>query len=229
MQRQTASGPATVSTSQAAPPRTLRFLLILFAWTTLLFWLPTVRSAFDGPTYEWNLFGFGGKGLAGDYWFVLLGSAVALALQVLGWLRGRTVAQWLLLCWFGLLAAGAVYLAVTAPDSFRFRGDTLGIDVSLAWVAPLLFGAATALAGALLITERRRARPAVSWSRRNSVWLAALAGLLPLQFVLLRFGEPDGITDQVGVLVTIVQWLLVGRALRPETRYIAQNFGGRAE
>jgi hypothetical protein len=35
-----------------------------------------------------------------------------------------------------------------------------------------------------------------------------------VQFVLLRFGEPHGITDQVGVLATIVQWLLVGRALR---------------
>lgn len=198
-----------------AIPFLLRFLLILFAWTTLLFWLPAVRSLFDGISYEWGVFGFHGKGVGGDYWFVALGSACALTIQWLGWRGHRLTANWLLLAWFGFLAAVAAYLAVTAPESFRFRGDTLGMDISLAWIAPLLFGAAVAMVITLLLKERRRA-PAQDrhWTRRNTTWIGGLIALLPLQFVLLRFGQPDGITDQVGVVLTIVQWLLVSRALR---------------
>ena len=199
-------------------PLMLRLLLILFAWTTLPFWLPTVRSAFDGPTYQWELFGFRGEGLAGDYWFVLLGSALSLCVQALGW-RGwrgrRTVASWLLLGWFGLLTAGAVHLALTAPQSFRFRGDTLGLDFSLAWAAPLLLGAAAAMAAALLLTGGSREPAPRRWTRRNAAWAAALLGALPLQLALLRLGQPHGLTDQAGVVITIVQWLLAGRALRP--------------
>lgn len=201
--------------SSPAVPFLLRFLLILFAWTTLLFWLPAVRSLFDGISYEWGVFGFHGKGLGGDYWFTALASACALTVQWLGWRRHRITAKWLLLAWFGFLAAVAAYLAVAAPESFRFRGDTLGVDISLAWVAPLLFGAAVAMAITLLLKERRRVpAQAPRWTRRNTVWLGGLIALLPLQLVLLRFGQPDGITDQVGVVLTIVQWLLVGRALR---------------
>lgn len=197
-------------------PFLLRFLLILFAWTTLLFWLPTVRSLFDGVSYEWGVLGFRGAGLGGDYWFVALASACALAVQWLGWRGKRLAAEWLLLGWFGAIAAGSMHLALTAPESFRFRGDTLGLDFSLAWIAPLLFGAVVAVAITLLVKEQRRARaPAPRWTRRNTTWLGALIGLLPVQLVLLRFGPPDGLTDQVGVVITIVQWLLVGRALRP--------------
>jgi hypothetical protein len=36
-----------------------------------------------------------------------------------------------------------------------------------------------------------------------------------VQFLLLQFGEPHGTTDQIGVVITILQWLLVGAALRP--------------
>jgi hypothetical protein len=35
-----------------------------------------------------------------------------------------------------------------------------------------------------------------------------------MQFVLLRFGEPHGLTDQAGVILTVLQWLLLGWALR---------------
>jgi hypothetical protein len=33
--------------------------------------------------------------------------------------------------------------------------------------------------------------------------------MLPLQFVLLRFGEPHGLRDQVGVVLTMLQWLIL--------------------
>lgn len=42
-----------------------------------------------------------------------------------------------------------------------------------------------------------------------------LVCLLPIQFVLLRLGPPDGLADQVGVVNTMAQWLLLGTALKP--------------
>ena len=54
---------------------------------------------------------------------------------------------------------------------------------------------------------------------RSETWFGRapriLIAALPLQLVLLRFGEPNGRLDQVGVLLTIAQWMLVGFALKP--------------
>lgn len=199
------------------PDRTLRALLTWTALTTLVFWLPTVRGAFDGPSYQWALVGFGGRGLHGDYWFPVLGSALALATQILGWRGARPPFHVLLLGWHLLLAIGISYVAVAQAEEFRLRGDTLGIDVSLAWVGPLLFGIPAALAcrWGWRDLRRRRHEPVPPWCRRNTLWLAGLVLLLPAQFALLRPGPPRSIADQLGVLLTIVQWLLLGRALRP--------------
>ncbi len=60
-------------------------------------------------------------------------------------------------------------------------------------------------------------RRVARWSRANTIWLGGLLALLPVQFVLLRFGSPSGTTDVVGVLITIMQWMLLTAALRPRS------------
>jgi hypothetical protein len=73
-----------------------------------------------------------------------------------------------------------------------------------------------------MVRDARRAspRPALTdWTHRNTRWVLALAALLPMQFVLLRIGEPHGSTDQIGVLITIVQWFLLSIALRASGRF----------
>ena len=55
----------------------------------------------------------------------------------------------------------------------------------------------------------------ILWSQRNKKLLAAFFLLLPIQFVLLRFGEPHGTTDAIGVLLTIAQCPLLAAALYP--------------
>ena len=184
--------------------------------TTLVFWLPTVRVPFDGPSYSWGLLGFGGAGFTADYWLPVTGSLAALLVQWLGWRGGRRLPLYLLVgLWHLSLAGGAAYLAATQPGDFRFRGDTLGIDFSLTVVGPAFL---SAWAIAALVWIARDLRAADASARAHDAtdlrWAVALVGLLPAQFVLLRFGAPDGVTDQIGVLLTIAQWLLVGPALR---------------
>lgn len=185
-----------------------------FGLTTIVFWLPTVRGAFDGPSYQWGLIGFGGRGIGGDYWFPLLGTSVAL-IVLAGGSRRRPWAYALVAVWSALLLLGITAVVVKSPDDFRIRGDTLGIDVSLAAVGPTVFGAAAVLSAVSAWRVHRHCHYIeASWQRRNWRWLGALAGALPLQFALLRFGTPNSLSDQIGVVMTIIQWLLVGRVFR---------------
>jgi len=199
------------------PHRLLKALLGWSAVTFAVFWLPTIRGLLDGPSYRWSSFHFSGSGVSGDYWFPLLASAGALAFLFLGWRGARQPFPWLLVGWHALLAAMAVRLAATEPESFRLRGDTLGIDVSLAWVGPVSVGGFALLAAWWAV--RRAGVPVEAaippWNLRNWRLLQIALGMLPLQFLLLRSGAPDGTADQIGVLVTLVQWALLSAAFYP--------------
>lgn len=200
------------------PDPILRALLGWTALSTLIFWLPFVRGLFDGETYEWGLAGLGGKGISGDFWMPVLGVAFALATRYFGWRGSRMPFHALLLLWLVPLGAGATWLTLTRPEDFRFQGDTLGVDVSLAWAGPVIFGG-FALLGIFwvvrdLLSGRKREAP--PWMPPNQRMLIALAALLPIQFVLLRFGVPHGTTDQIGVILTMLQWFLLGAALAPK-------------
>jgi hypothetical protein len=105
------------------------------------------------------------------------------------------------------------------PDDFRLQGDTMGINISLALVGPALFGAGAALATYVGVRTFRGELAArrEAWTPANTRWLTALLALLPIQFALLRIGTAGSTADQIGVLLTIGQWLLFDRALRPRS------------
>jgi hypothetical protein len=110
------------------PSGILRALLIWSAVTFILFWLPAVRGIMDGPTSEWaHLFGFSGAGVSGDYWFPVLGSALAIGFLALGYRGARMPFPALLLGWHGLLAAGAIWASLSFPQSFRFLSGQLSV------------------------------------------------------------------------------------------------------
>jgi hypothetical protein len=207
--------------SSVRSDRLLQGLLLWTSLTTIVFWLPLVRGAFDGVTYEWGGFGFSGRGTGGDYWFVLSASILAIALQHLAWRGPRAAFYALFGGWHSYLAFTTTAAAIADPASLRFQGETLGVDVSFAIAAPVFMGAAAALVLFWMVRDARsgRSRAALTaWSQRNTRWVLTLAALLPMQLVLLRVGEPHGTTDQIGVLVTMAQWFLLSFALRPGRR-----------
>ena len=117
-----------------------RLLRVLLTWTSLTFliaWLPFVRCVMDGDSYTWGFgwWGFeaGGTGLSAQYWLPAI--EVALGVTIL-WLGSRGAPMpfhWLLLAWHTALFTSFTYASVTNPEDFRFRGDTAGIDFSIAW------------------------------------------------------------------------------------------------
>jgi len=206
------------------PDRLLRAILIWTAVTLIIVWLPFVRGLMDGDAYEWGneFFGkrFGGHGVRGDYWLLVIEAAFGIFLLYLGWRGARPPFHWLLLFWQILIAAQACYNSFSAPEDYRFQGDTLGVDVSLAWVGPVLFGGFALLSILWVVRDRqtRHEKTLPKWSRTNSVFLWIVLGLLPVQFALLRFGEQHGTRDQAGVILTMLQWILISCALFPWSR-----------
>lgn len=195
--------------------RLLKVILVLTALTVLTTWLPLIRGPMDGPTYQWgqSLFGvdFGGKGLGGDYWLLVLEAVIAVPLIYLGWRGARSPFPRLLLLWNIPSTANAFYNAIVFPEDYRFKGDTLGVDVSVAWVAPLFWSVLTLLSIVWILRDwkRPRERVPVAWTRKNTALLTLVLLLLPVQFGLLRFGEPLSTSDRIGVVLTMIQWLLL--------------------
>jgi hypothetical protein len=195
--------------------RLLKLILVLTAFTMIIVWLPLVRGLMDGETYQWghSLFGidFGGKGVGGDYWFVVVQGVFSAALIYLGWRGASQPFHWLLLARNVLFAVSAFYSAISFPEQYRFRGDTLGVDVSLAWVAPLFWSVLLLLSIIWVVRDLKRIEPRIvpPWNRTNTILLAITLSFVPLQFVLLRFGEPHGTTDKIGVILTMLQWVLL--------------------
>jgi hypothetical protein len=203
------------------PDRLLKVILIWTMLTFIIVWLPLVRGLMDGESYQWGSmfwgFQFGGRGLRGDYWLLVLQALFGLTLLYLGWRGAQQPFHWLLLLWHIPLAMEATYNSLRSPEDYRFRGDTLGVDVSLAWVGPLLFGGVALLSILWVIRDLRRGKEKVvpPWTRSNRLLLLTAVSLLPIQFFLLRYGVPHGLTDQIGVILTMLQWMLINLGLFP--------------
>lgn len=166
--------------------RTLRWLLVWTSFITVVFWLPAVRGAFDGPSYQWQLFGLGGRGTSGDYWFPVVMVLIALFVIAQAWRGATWPVVGVVMLWHLSLFAGSVWLAVSVPEVFRFRGDTLGIDILLAWLGPMLFGLGAIISITIVRRSyRQRNVSAPAWDRRNQRWLLFLIACLPVQFALL--------------------------------------------
>ena len=203
------------------PDRILKIIMIWTMITTILVWLPFVRGLIDGDSYQWGAtfwgMQFGGYGIQGDYWLLVLQVAFVITLLYQGWRGAKQPFHWLLLLWHVPIGLQAFYDAFTSPEDYRFKGDSLGVDVSLAWIGPLLFGGVALLSFFWVARDLRsnRERVEVPWARANRVFGWIAFGLLPIQILLLRSGEPHGPGDQAGVILTMVQWVLINLTLAP--------------
>jgi hypothetical protein len=197
-------------------------LVVILWWTALiagiLVWLPLVRGATQGTAYQWALAsGIGGRGMGGAYWLLILGAVFVLSLLYLGWRGAPQPFHWLLLGFHVPLAAAVTYAARTDPQGFRFEGATIGLDISLAVIAPILFcGIATAaIVWVLRDLRARRSRELVpwAWTRASRVRLALLVAIVPLEVVLFRSGGIQSTQNMIGVVLVGWQWVLVNRIL----------------
>lgn len=195
-----------------------RLHVLLMSWITLTFvtgWLPFVRGAMDGPSYQWGggLFAwqFSGAGISGDYWYAALMAALGLGLLLWGWRGPNGPFRYVLIAWLVLMLANTLYNVTTAPDAYRFEGDTLGVDISLVVIAPAF---AAGMAGlAVYWFQYAPSLPVPAFGRTNIVLIAIAILLLPLQYALLSAGQGQDTNDVVGVLLTMLGWVSLSAGL----------------
>lgn len=189
--------------------------IYIAALTAILSWLPLIRCLLDGATYEWGTSYFGhafrGAGVGGDFWLLVVQAAVALGLVFFGLRRPGALGYALLFAWHGVNFASWLTAWLAKPEGLIFRGDTLGVEVNVGLFAVCAFaaGLTAALAAAALEFSGGRRPPVFAWTRANTVALALALALLPIQHALLRFGEPHARSDEIGVLLTMAQWVAI--------------------
>jgi len=197
--------------------RTYNRLLFITGLTYATTWLPFLRGLMDGESYTWGttLFGhvFSGSGTQGDFYFVVLNAFLGLWLLLsFYWSRWRMVFYGLLVLWNGSMIANAFY-EVFFGQGYTFQGDTLGVNVDLSYVIlPLMLGIGY-LTGVVIKKDARYPFKA-RWTWKNTYWLLGLLLPLPVQYFLLHGGEPHGLTDQIGVIIALLQVFLLSWAFR---------------
>lgn len=202
-------------------------LMLWLTWLFLFGWLPLLRSVFDGPSYEWGdmLFGtqFRGAGTSGDFWYLIVKTAIGIALLWTGWRRPNGAFRIGLPLILGVMFLHALHGLLTDPARARFEGATLGIDISVAIIAPVLHGLLLALAVWWAVkAPPAKVRP---MNMFNYTLIAAAAAMLPLQYAMLRSGQGQEVTDIAGVLMTIGGWFLLSLGLAPWTIQPAREEG----
>lgn len=201
-------------------------LLFIIAFTFLIVWLPLLRSVLDGDTYEWGLDYFGtfisGAGITLSLIFLLIQLVFYV---VLFWsvfrVKNRIVAYVLVVLWW-IHIFGNLLREIIVEGDTMFHGETLNVHVSLSMlVIPL--SVITGLIIALWMRkDMRSADMSIPWSRRNTNMALIILGPLPIQAVLLYFGEPHATTDEIGVLITILQCMLIPLIFFPYGESIAE-------
>jgi hypothetical protein len=205
------------------PDRILKALVFWITYMLVFSWLPLVRILMDGDSYRWGTTHFGvafsAAGWEANAWLLVFKSSLLIGL-LWGALRGaNALFRVVLLVWSLALAADVMHTVITDSDGFEFHGETLGIHLNLGWPVVLVTCGFTALALFWVIRDWRRGGTArrVPWTAGNTRGVIIFLALLPLQFLLLRFGEPYGTTDAIGVLVTIASCPLLAWALYPRS------------
>lgn len=196
------------------PDRLLHFILIYVMLSGFTFWLPLIRGLFDGPSYSWSgWMGIGGTGVSGQYWILLIMTALMTTVVFKGWRGARNPFRWLLLIWCMLLVieSGSWFFS---SETVHFKGDTLGTDLPLGKII-FPFDVLFLALSCLWIIRSTRPNHSPSWKRLNRNLLILFFCLLPFQFIVLRFFDHYKIFDQIGVIITIFQWILLNLSFYP--------------
>ena len=194
----------------AQKPRTTThtFLLFIVSFTFIIVWLPLVRSIFDGSSYHWETGYFGfvmkGDGIGPHFGFLiaqlLLYSALFYSVY---WQKNRKIAFGLLGIWFIHFFGSLIYEGLNGE--LMFHGDALNVHYDMTYLVVIL---GTISLGLILLAYKKDQAldlPCISWNKKNKLAAWIILGPLPIQLILLSTGDPQQNTDQIGVVISIIQ------------------------
>lgn len=224
-----------MSTSKPATAWHQRLFTVLWIWIsfrTLLPWLVFFRLTFEGASYSWGTEYFGrmfhSSGLA-RIDFLVVYALLAIGIFLLYQLRRYNfrLASTAVLIYLAFFAANALF-ELLRGEPVIFQGDTLGVTMNVSIVffvlqfGMLLVGIAWWFGVRGVATGSGRP---LSSSRKTIV--TTCVAFVPIQLVLLIFGEPHALTDEIGVIGTLIQGALLAYAFYPGSDYCRPTAAGQ--
>ena len=191
----------------------LNITLLFSGFTFMLVWLPLLRCLMDGTSYRWGQMYFNwplaSEGLQVDYLFLVVSLVLYGALFYTSYWWKQRVVFYLLLMWWWVHVIGHLIYQIHIQGDTMFHGDTLDVHVSLkSIVYPLaILGALLVLA--VMYKDQKLPSGQISWGKVNKIRAAVILIPLVLQVFLFSSGQPHGTTDQIGVVIAILQSLLM--------------------
>jgi hypothetical protein len=205
-----------------------RLFIVLWIWVsfrTILPWLVFFRLTFEGDSYSWGTSYFGhmfhSSGLARAD-FLVVYALLAVSLFMLWQLRKQNfkLGGALLLLYLGFFALNALY-QLMAGEPMIFEGDTLGVKVDLS-TPFFLFNFGMFILAQIWwwgIRDLPQGPGPQAMANHKKIIVKACLFFIPIQLVLLIFGEPHELTDEIGVIGTMLQWFLLAYAFYPGSKY----------
>ncbi len=193
--------------------------VIIFYFIFAYSWIYRValRAFMDGPDFRWantiNTVAWGearkvhiyGTGTDGHFVIILL---LALFFSVLMYLlirRPDYLTKILLIGWVSIFSLWQVTIALGLGTDYTLSGDTFGVVLPYYIIGPAeqLLLLVLSIAWVARNKTRNLSFPALSDKSKKELFYTLLT--LPLTFFLFRFGEQNGTTDQIGIIVLYIQ------------------------
>ncbi|NMM47584.1 ubiquinol cytochrome C oxidoreductase [Marinigracilibium pacificum] len=194
-------------------------LMFLFSLTFMIVWLPFIRSIFDGESYVWGTEYFGfwlrGEGVTPEFLFLIIQLVFYVGLfYSMYWVKNRNIFYSLLVVWWVNFFGNLLFDILKNGDTV-FHGDTLNVHVSISAIVIPLSVIALFVIFMAIKSDMNAIEKHIEWKSKNSILLAIILGPLVVQAVLLATGEPHGVTDQIGVILALIQCFTIPFIYRP--------------
>ena len=189
-------------------------LMIFSGITFMLVLLPLQRCLFDGSSYSWGqqYFGasFNSTGIESGYFILIPFLILYLAyFYSFYWVKNRTI-FYIMLGWFWIHNFGNLLFDIIKNGDTMFHGDTLNVHISISWIIIPLSILFLIWILATISKDRKMEDVEIPWSNKNNLKALLILGVLPIQALLYAIGEPHGLTDEISVIITILQSFLFG-------------------
>ena len=170
---------------------------------------------------HWGWFGAFGTGVDSALWVPLATTVVPWTIVALAPPRGHIrIFSAALVTWQAAVFAMFSYASLTLGSRMTLRGDTFGVELNVALIAPLLSGLALAASVWWVVKNRqlsRSTRP-IPWRPRVGWWIgvAVVNSLAILTLFALRDGAPPHATsDRIAILLVVLQFFIAPRIFDP--------------
>lgn len=125
-----------------------------------------------------------------------------------------------MLAWFWIHNFGNLLFDIIKNGDTEFHGDTLNVHISISMIVIPLSIIAFIWIIAVIIKDKNLPEVNIPWSKSNTKKALIILAPLPIQAILFATGEADGLTDEISVIITIIQSFLIAIIFFPTKKHI---------